>query len=73
MTDEDKQKLKQLEEDVQDLQFQVKRLNATLQTYFERQAKQARSNGRRQANLSQIEITQADFFQNLGDGLEVSG
>lgn len=73
MTDEDKQKLKQLEEDVQDLQFQVKRLNATLQTYFESQAKRARSNGRRQANLSQIEVAQADFFQNLGDGLEVSG
>lgn len=78
MTDE--QRIKQLERATEelrlqnvDLQLRTKRLETTLQTYFESQAKRARSNGRRQANLSQIEITQADFFDNLGNGLKVSG
>lgn len=78
MTDE--QRIKQLEKTAEelrlqnvDLQLRTKRLETTLKTYFESQAKRARSNGRRQANISQIEVAQADFFDNLGNGLEVSG
>lgn len=67
------QEIQELKRIVRDQGNQINRLNETLAKYFEKEAKRARSNARRQANVSQIEIAQADFFEQLGAGLRASG
>ena len=67
------QEIAELKRKVNDQGNQIKRLSETLALFFEKEAKRARSNARRQANVSQIEVGQADFFDTLGEGLKASG